>query len=88
LVPLACTAGGSREGKIVVVQNHDVADPGSGGSCTTKRSRSLKAADGDSERYVEIRIELENPKFPPIVLHEGDEGNLQVAAELVEALRP
>ncbi|HXF57585.1 MAG TPA: hypothetical protein VNO34_08465 [Actinomycetota bacterium] len=50
------------------------------------RNRSRKAADAEGWRHVEIRLEPENPAFPPIVLREADEGEVRVVAELLEVL--
>jgi SOS-response transcriptional repressor LexA len=78
--------GGSRQGKVVLVEHRDIADPETGGSYTVKRYRSVKAADAEGWRHVEIRLEPVNPAFEPIVLREPDEGEVRVVAELVEVL--
>jgi len=78
--------GGSRQGKVVLVEHRDIADPETGGSYTVKRYRSRKAADAEGWRHVEIRLEPENPEFAAIVLRECDEEELRVVAELVEVL--
>jgi SOS-response transcriptional repressor LexA len=78
---------GSRQGKIVLVQHRDISDPETGGSYTLKRYRSRKAAGAGGWRHTEIRLEPLNPEFAPIVLRERDEGEVHVAAELVQVLR-
>ena len=78
---------GSRQGKVVLVEHRDIHDPETGGSYTVKRYRSRKATDAEGWRHVEIRLEPENPEFPPILLRDADEGEVRVVAELVELLR-
>jgi SOS-response transcriptional repressor LexA len=71
----------------VLVQHRDISGPETGGSYTLKRYRSRKAAGAGGWRHTEIRLEPLNPEFAPIVLRERDEGEVHVAAELVQALR-
>lgn len=85
--------GGSRQGKIVLVQHRDIADPETGGSYTIKRYRrraggaaAAGGAGGEEREPGEIRLEPENPHFPPIVLQDTDAGTIRVLAELVEVL--
>ncbi|MCL6550292.1 MAG: HsdR family type I site-specific deoxyribonuclease [Acidothermus cellulolyticus] len=78
--------GGTRNGKIVLVQHRDIADPETGGSYTVKRYQSRKAADAQGWRHVEIRLEPQNPEFSPIVLREDAEGEIRVVAEFVDVL--
>jgi len=77
---------GTRQGRTVLVQLRDAADPETGQRYTVKRYRSEKAAAGDSWRHEKITLEPVNPDFEPIVLTGADEGELQVIAELVEVL--
>jgi len=79
-------SGGTRQGKVVLVEHRDTSDPETGGSYTVKRYRSRKAADTEGWRHVEIRLEPENPEFAAIVLRECDEEEVRVVAELVEVL--
>jgi SOS-response transcriptional repressor LexA len=78
---------GSRQGKVVLVEHRDIADPETGGSYTVKRYRSRKAADAEGWRHMEIRLEPENPAFAPIVLREREDGEVHVVAELVQVLQ-
>ncbi len=78
---------GTRQGKTVLVQLRDTADPETGQRYTVKRYRSQKAAAGDSWRHDEIRLQPVNSDFAPIVLTGADEGQLQVIAELVEVIK-
>ncbi len=76
---------GSRQGKVVLVQHHDIADAESGGSYTVKRYESHKQeSDGAVVGTIELRPV--NPEFEPIVLEPGDEAEVQVIAELVTVL--
>ncbi|MEO8218782.1 MAG: S24 family peptidase, partial [Acidobacteriota bacterium] len=77
---------GTRQGKTVLVQLRDAADPETGERYTVKRYESEKAAKADSWRHERITLNPVNPDFQPIVLTGRDEGELQVIAELVEVL--
>jgi SOS-response transcriptional repressor LexA len=77
---------GSRQGKTVLVQLRDVADPDTGQRYTVKRYESEKAAQGDSWRHERITLKPVNPDFEPIVLTDAGTDELQVIAELVEAI--
>lgn len=79
---------GTRQGKTVLVQLRNAADPETGQRYTVKRYQSQKAPEGDSWRHEQITLESVNPDFAPIVLTREDEGELQVIAELVEVLAP
>ena len=80
---------GTRQGKTVLVQMRDTADPESGERYTVKRYESKKSDDGDSWHHTKIILKPINPDFEPIVLTGTDkEGPLQVIAELVEVLGP
>ena len=82
----AAPVGGSRQGKTVLVQMRDAADPENGERYTVKRYESEKAGDGDSWRHTKITLRPLNPDFEPIVLTGADEESLQVVAEVVEVL--
>jgi SOS-response transcriptional repressor LexA len=77
---------GTRQGKTVLVELGDTADPETGQRYTVKRYESEKALDGDLWRHERITLRPVNPEFAPIVLNglTGDE--LTVVAELVEVL--
>lgn len=76
---------GTRQGKVVLVQHRDVADPETGGSYTVKRYRSTKATV-DGEVVGTIELQPLNPEFAPIVLHGTAEDEVQVIAEFVALL--
>jgi DUF2075 family protein len=83
---------GTRQGKIVVVQHRDIADPETGGRYTIKRYTSEKIAsdDGDwrHERIV-LSPETDRPGFEQIFLtHAEGKDALVVVAELLTVLSP
>jgi DUF2075 family protein/phage repressor protein C with HTH and peptisase S24 domain len=78
---------GSRQGKIVLVQYHELADPETGGSYTVKRYRSEKSPSVEGEwRHTSITLESLNPGFKPIILEPEDEGAIQIIAEYLGKL--
>lgn len=78
--------GGTRQGKIVLVELRDSADPETGQRFTVKRYESEKNAEDDSWRHVKITLRPVNPDFDPIVLTGTDESELRVIAEFIEVL--
>ena len=83
---------GTREGKIVVVQHRDIADPDTGGRYTIKRYRSEKVADdagGWRHKRIVLQPETDQPGYEPIVLELGPEQDaVQVVAEWLMTLPP
>jgi type I restriction enzyme R subunit len=77
---------GSRQGKTVLVQLRDIADPDTGQRYTVKRYESEKAAKGDSWRHERITLKPVNPDFKPFVLTDVGARELEVIAELVEVI--
>ena len=82
----AAPVEGTRQGKIVLVQLRDAADPETGQRYTVKRYDSVKVEQGDSWRHARITLEPVNRDFEPIVLTGADAHQLQVVADLVEVL--
>lgn len=79
---------GSRQGKIVLIQYRGPADPETGGSFTVKRYRSVKLLREDGTwQHEKITLEPLNEEFRPIILTSTMEGDVEVAAEFVKALR-
>lgn len=78
---------GSREGKIVLVQNHCDYDSDYGGSYTIKKysSRKIFSEDG-SWMHESISLLPLNPDYQPIVLSESDVSEFRVIGELVGVL--
>ena len=80
---------GSRDGIVVLVQHHKIADPETGGSYTVKRYRSMKRPEGvDSWRHEEIRLESVNPDYDPIVLRDIEEAAFQVIGRFIGTVGP
>jgi len=78
---------GTRQGKIVLAQLRDQADPESGERYTIKRYESEKIVDaGGTWRHITITLHPLNRNFEPIELSTDDEGNLAVIAEFIDAL--
>ncbi|MEX0382788.1 DNA/RNA helicase domain-containing protein [Spiribacter sp. 1M153] len=80
--------GGTREGKIVLVQHRDIQDPDTGSGLTVKRYHSEKAPADDGEGWRHQRIvlacETTAPGYEAIVFESADEaGDLRVLAEYV-----
>ncbi|MBL1150312.1 MAG: type I restriction endonuclease subunit R [Armatimonadetes bacterium] len=79
---------GTRQGKTLLVQLRDAADPETGQRYTVKRYESEKIAKDDSWRHERVILKPANPDYLPIVLTPGDEARFTVVAELVEVLSP
>jgi SOS-response transcriptional repressor LexA len=80
--------GGSRQGKIVLVQYRGPADPETGGSFTVKRYSSKKrGATDDSWRHSSITLSPINADFKPIVLKPEDADHVSVVAEYLTTLK-
>lgn len=81
--------GGSRQGKVVVVQHRDIADPETGGRFTVKIYRSEKVPDEDGgwrhERVV-LSPDSDFPGYDPIVLERRQDDEFAVVAELLKVL--
>jgi uncharacterized protein len=77
--------GGTREGKVVVVQHRDIEDPDTGGRYTIKRYHSEKVADDDGgwrHRRIVLQPDSDQPYYAPIVLELGPtQDEAQVVAE-------
>lgn len=76
---------GTREGKVVVVQHRDIADPETGGRFTVKVYSSEKLATEDGgwrHQRITLKPDSDRPEYQPIVLElkEGQE-EVQVIAE-------
>lgn len=82
--------GGTRQGKVVVVQHRSIADPETGGRYTIKRYTSEKLADEDGgwrHQRITLHPDTDQPGFAPIVIEpEGDGDDFVVIAELLMVL--
>lgn len=78
---------GTRQGKIVLVQHHDIHDPETGGSFTVKRYSSEKATNPDGTwRHTKVTLSPLNANYDPIVLTPDSEDEVRIIAEWVEVL--
>ena len=82
--------GGTREGKVVVVQHRSIADPETGGRYTVKVYSSEKAGDEDGGwRHTRVTLspDSDRPEFEPIVIELGaDHEGFSVVAEMLTVL--
>lgn len=79
--------GGSRQGKIVLVQHHDINDPETGGKYTIKKYQSKKKFDEQGGwEHEEIVLQPLNKDYKPVVIQNADDGGFQVIAEFVAFL--
>jgi uncharacterized protein len=78
---------GSRQGKIVLVQHHDIFDIDTSSSYTVKRYRSEKKIDNiGSWQHEKITLESLNKKYEPIILIKNLEDEFKVIAEFVAVI--
>ena len=81
--------GGTRQGKVVLAQHRDIADPETGGTFTVKVYSSAKL-HGDDGGLRNARIVLSpsssDDSFRPIVLDATAEGSATILAELIAVL--
>jgi hypothetical protein len=82
--------GGTREGKVVVVQHRSIADPETGGRYTIKLYASEKSpAEYGNWRHQRITLhpDSDRPGFEPIVIEVGeDDDGFSVVAEMLLVL--
>lgn len=81
--------GGTRQGKIVVMQHQGFEDEGNGVRLTIKRYRSVKKKGGKDEAenaQVMLLPESDRPEFEPMVFDADDADELRVVAECIQVL--
>lgn len=73
-------SGGSRNGKIVLVEHTSIQDPDTGSRYTVKEYSSIKNNDGDQWSHESIILKplSYNPEYEKIVLSEDEVSNLRV----------
>ena len=80
--------GGSRNGKVVLVQSSHVDDPENGGQYTVKRYFSEKEfSDDGTWRHKKITLVPDNRKVKEILLEEVGPAEFKVIAEFIDCLR-
>jgi len=76
--------GGSRNGKVVLVESRQVTDPETNQKFTIKRYRSKKEAlDDDQWRHRKITLSPDNKAFKDIVLENVSGDDFRVVAEFI-----
>jgi hypothetical protein len=82
--------GGTRQGKVVVVQHRSIAEPDTGGRYTVKLYASEKIAADDGgwvHERITLRPDSDQAGFEPIVIHLRDgQDALTVVGELLTVL--
>lgn len=81
--------GGTRQGKVVLVQHRDIDDIDTGGHYTIKIYESEKASHDDGGwQHIKIILKPDTTAsgYWPIVLNGEDDGELKVIAEMVAVL--
>lgn len=76
---------GTRQGKIVLAQHHDIDDPDTGASYTVKRYASARRSSAE-EIIGTIELQPVNPDFEPLVITPTPGDDVRVIAELVAVL--
>jgi transcriptional regulator with XRE-family HTH domain len=76
---------GPLEGRVVVAEWRDHADPETGGSYVLKRVGSVEPRPGGG---LQLRLRSDNPEFPPLFVDAEATTELRVVAELERVLWP
>jgi hypothetical protein len=79
--------GGSRQGKIVLVQHNGISDPDTGGKYTVKKYTSKKKfSDDGTWQHEEITLLPLNNEYESIKIPNSEEGEFMVIAEFISVL--
>ncbi|MFC1530586.1 DNA/RNA helicase domain-containing protein, partial [Gemmatimonadota bacterium] len=80
--------GGSREGKVVIVEHREIQDPDTGTSCTVKVYSSEKAESEEGWQHEKITLRPDStiPGYRPIELVPDETRELKLIGELVAIL--
>ena len=80
--------GGSREGKIVLVEHYNIQDSGFGSGLTIKSYHSEKNIIGESWSHKSIILKplSFDPQFENIILDENEISELKVIGEFITVL--
>jgi len=82
---------GTRQGRVVLVQQRNMTDPETGGTYTVKRYQSAKSIQEEGWRHKSIQLIPDNPdrqKFPILEFSPEDDADLRVVAEFIQMLSP
>ncbi len=80
---------GSRQGRVLLVQHRDIADPEHGGHYTVKVYESEKVASPDGgwrHGIIRLKPDSTDARFEPLVLQNVDKNEIAVVAEFVQVL--
>jgi type I restriction enzyme R subunit len=80
---------GSRNGRVLLVEHRDIADPEHGGSYTVKiyeRQGEVLTDDGERRASILLKPDSTDPRFGPIVLTPLSEDDVRVVAEVARVL--
>lgn len=83
------SSGGTRQGKVVIVQHRDIDDIDTGGHYTIKVYESEKVSHDDGgwqHKKIVLKPDTTSQGYEPIVLNGEDAGGLKVIAEMVAVL--
>jgi len=80
------SVGGTRQGRVLLVQKRDLTDPETGGSYTVKRYRSSKTKTVEGWTHESIELIPDNKEFSTLRFIADDDAELRVIAEFVGAL--
>jgi hypothetical protein len=78
--------GGSRQGRLLLVQANTHLDPEDGGRYVVKRYHSVKQRDEDGWVHETIELQPLNPEYSPIPVFEEDADALRIVAEFVAVI--
>jgi len=81
--------GGTRQGKVLVIQHRNIHDPDTGGHYTIKVYESEKEVDDDGgwkHHRITLKPDSTESRYKPIVFEATDDNELVVIAELVAVL--
>lgn len=78
---------GSRQGKVLLVEHHDITDPDTHSRYTVKMYRSEKRQEEDSWHHEKILLEPINKEYEPIIITEDRASEFRVIAEFVAVLK-
>ncbi len=81
---------GSRNGRVLLVQHRDIADPETGGSYTVKVYERQGWISTTQERHADITLKPDSTDagFEAIVRTDVQEDDVHVIAEVLEVLQP
>lgn len=79
--------GGSRQGKIVLAQHHNISDVDTGGRYTVKKYTSEKKfRKDDTWEHEKIILEPLNKSYEPIIIPQSEAGEFIIVAEFVSTI--